>query len=267
MTVAQALALFIAAVLGGTLNAVAGGGSFFTFPTLLLIGVPSVQANATSTVALWPGTVASVGAYRRELRIGGRLLLLYGVIGVLGGVCGAQILLHIPSAVFLRMVPFLLLISTLLFAFGSQLTRALRERLGNVRTTDAKVLDKQSSPAAGVSRVVAPLALFVLSVYGGFFGGGLGILLLSVLAFLGMESIHSMNALKTTLTACINGAAVITFIVDGAVFWPQALVMVLGAIAGGYGGATLAQRVPQVWVRRFVIAVGLGLSVYFFIRK
>lgn len=262
MSLAQAVALFCAAILGGMLNSVAGGGSFFTFPTLLFVGIPSVPANATSTVALWPGTVASIGAYRRELQFGWRLLLFYGLISAVGGVCGAQILLHISSSLFLRMVPFLLLLSTLLFAFGGALTQRLRARM-------SKDEGKSIAPGSGTSglgRVVIPLVLFVLALYGGFFGGGLGILMLAVLAFLGLESIHRMNAVKTVLVACINGAAVVTFILDGAVFWPEALVMVLGAVIGGYGGATLAQRLPQRRVRAFVIVVGLGLSLYFFLK-
>lgn len=262
MTLLQALALFCAAVIGGTLNAVAGGGTFFTLPTLLFVGVPPVPANATSTVALWPGTIASVGAYRRELRLGVRTLVVYGIASAAGGIVGAQILLHTSGDLFLHMVPFLLLFSTLLFAFGGGITRRLRERIA--KSADAKpyIADVQSTRPS----FLVALAVFILALYGGFFGAGLGILLLAVLSFVGLGSIHAMNAVKTVLVTCINGVAVVTFILAGAIFWPQALVMILGAITGGYGGATLAQRVPQRYVRTFVIVVGFGVSIAFFVK-
>lgn len=252
MTLLQAIVLAAVALLAGAINSVAGGGSFFTFPTLILTGVPSVQANATNTVALWPGIVASIAGYRKELA-GRRDLLVLVVISLVGGTLGAYLLLHTPQSTFTRLIPFLLLFATLLFAFGGRIALALRNRMGKSRASSRAVA------------VIVAFVQFVIAVYGGYFGGGIGILMLASLALMGMENMHRMNAVKTVLAACINGVAVVTFIVARAVFWPQAIVMTLGAIVGGYGGATLARKLPPAWVRRFVIAVGLGMSVLFFI--
>lgn len=256
--IAQWAWLFVAAALGGTLNSVAGGGSFFTFPALLLAGVPAVPANATSTVALWPGSVASVGAYRREVARAPHLRLL-GTVSLAGGVAGALLLLHTPSAAFARMVPYLLMLATALFAFGGPMTRLARRlrRPGG-----------GGAPAAPAAHGVLALALvqFVIAVYGGFFGGGIGILMLAALRVAGLEDIHVMNGIKTLQAALINGAAVVAFIVAGKVFWPEALLMVIGAVAGGYAGAAGARRVPQQLIRAAVIGVGGVMSAYFLFR-
>lgn len=257
MTWYQAGILFVAAVLGGTLNSVAGGGSFLTFPTLIFTGVPAIEANATSTVALWPGAVASIGGYRGAMRVERRLLLILSGVSLLGGVLGAILLLHTKQALFLKLVPYLLLLATLLFAFGGPLTARLRRRKGDH--------DEESSTFRLPLGWIIALQ-FVIALYGGFFGGGIGILMLATLTLMGMEDIHSANALKALLNACINGVAVITFIVAGAVFWGQAVVMIFGAIAGGYGGASIARRLDPTLVRRFVILVGLVMSAYFFVR-
>ncbi len=253
MTVAQAIVLFIAAILGGTLNAVAGGGSFIGFPALIFTGVPPIQANATNTVALWPGSVASVGAYRSVLNTQRKQLVVLGAASIVGGVIGAILLLHTPQATFVRLIPFLLLAATLLFTFGGALTARLRKRLG-----------KSRAPRWAGTASLAVLQLIV-AAYGGFFGGGIGILMLAMYSALGMDNIHEMNGLKALMASCINGVAVITFIVAGAIYWPQALVMIVGAIIGGYGGAAVARRLDPQLVRRFVIAVGFIMTIYFFI--
>lgn len=253
MTLLTALVLFVAAVLGGTLNAVAGGGSFISFPALLISGVPPIQANATSTIALWPGSAASIGAYKDSLTATRRTLLLYGIVSIIGGVLGALVLINTKPATFSLLIPWLLLLATLLFTFGGKLTGTLRARLS-----------KASGPA-WLPLTGALVLQFIISAYGGFFGGGIGILMLASFAVLGMENIHEMNALKAVLATCINGVAVITFILAGKIFWPEALVMIVGAIAGGYGGAYYARRIDPRIVRRFVILVGFGMSLYFFI--
>lgn len=254
MSLALAALLFGAAVLAGALNSVAGGGSFFSFPALAFAGVPEIQANATSTVALWPGSVASVGAYRKELAGQGPTLLLLGGVSVVGGVAGAVLLLHTPKSTFSLLIPFLLLFATLLFAFGRQIAATLRERIGIGHASSGRL-------HLGIA-----LLQLVISIYGGFFGGGIGILMLASLALMGMENLHQMNAVKTVLQTCINGVAVVTFVVAGAVFWPQALVMIAGAVVGGYGGASLARRLPPSGVRWFVIVVGVAMSVVFFVK-
>jgi uncharacterized membrane protein YfcA len=259
-SILQGIALFIAALLAGALNSVAGGGSFISFPTLILTGVPPIQANATNTVALWPGSLASVAAYRRELR-SARHVALLSVMSVVGGVLGAYLLLHTPAATFSHLIPYLLLLATGLFAFSPAITRRLRGRA---------VHPNHSAPAPGPSRrTVGGIALlqFVTAVYGGFFGGGIGIIMLATLALIGMEDIHAMNGLKTVLATLINGVATLTFIIDRAVVWPQALVMLVGAVVGGYAGAAIARRLDPLLVRRFVIVVGVVMTIYFFVRR
>jgi uncharacterized membrane protein YfcA len=258
MTPWEGVVLFGAALAGGALNAVAGGGSFLTFPSLLLSGVLPIQANATSTVALWPGSLMSVAAYRRELR-GRRGLLLLGATSLAGGLLGALLLLRTPQGVFVRLVPYLLLLATLLFTFGGTLTRYVRRRL------TLGLAGRAAPPWAALAGVV--VLQLVIATYGGYFGGGIGILMLASLALLGLEDIHEMNALKTLMASCINGVAVVTFVLAGAVAWAPALVMVAGAILGGYGGAAFARRLPSSAVRGFVIAVGCAMTLYFLLRS
>ena len=248
------LLLFVAAIIGGTINSVAGGGSFFTFPALIFTGVPAIIANATSTVAIWPGSVASAGAYRREVMKQPRAIFLILIsISLIGGALGAVLLLRTPQAFFVALVPYLLLLATLLFTFSPTITARLRKHSsGSIRRSVGNII--------GVS-----IAQLIIATYGGYFGGGIGILMLGTLAMMGMENIHEMNAVKTVLASCINGVAVVIFIVDRAVTWPQAIVMIIGATIGGYGGAALARKIEQKWIRLFVIIVGFALTLYFFI--
>ncbi len=250
-TIPQYALLFLAAVLAGGLNAVAGGGSFFTFPTLLFTGVPSVIANATNTIALWPGVVAGIGAYRQHLSKLRDRLLPYALVSLIGGGVGAWLLLSIPETTFERMIPFLMLLATAIFASSGRINRWMRSR----------------GHATLESRLWLILLLqFVIAVYGGFFGGGIGIMMLALLAVSGIEDMNAMNALKLVLNSMINGVAIVLFIIAGAIYWNAGLVMIVGAIAGGYGGALLAQRVEQKWVRMFVVVVGTFLTFYFFYR-
>ena len=235
----------------------AGGGSFLTFPALVVSGVGPIKANATSTVALWPGAVASVGAYRRELGAVPYTRVL-SAVSLVGGLIGAVLLLRTPTATFSALIPYLLLMATLLFAFNTQIKSFLRSLFGSA------VAPEGADAHVPVALVVSQL---VISIYGGFFGGGIGILMLAALGVLGLENIHEMNALKTLLSSCINGIAVITFIVARAVEWPQAIVMLAGAIMGGYMGAATARKLDQRVVRSFVIAVGCIMTIYFFVRR
>lgn len=259
---------FLAAVLGGVLNSVAGGGSFITFPSLLLTGVPPIQANATSTVGLWPASLAAARAFRRELAEQSRVLLLVlGVSSLIGGVGGAILLLDTSQTTFVRLIPFLMLAATLLFSLSPLMNARLRQRR---KETAAENDDSQEAEVAR-SRSwahlvgIAVLQLFI-AIYGGYFGGGIGILMLATLGLMGMDNIHEMNAIKNTLAVCINGVAVITFIIAGAIYWAEALVMIVGASLGGYGGAYYARRLDQRLVRGFVITVGCVMTVYFFFK-
>lgn len=294
MNIPSLIALFFAAMLGGALNSVAGGGSFISFPALIFTGVPAINANATNTVALWPGSVASTGAYRKELAALDRLVLLVlSVISLVGGILGALLLLHTPQATFVRLIPYLLLIATLLFTFSNRITSTIRklfvrpaappseneivrepeplpgvdekERGDEAVRDGAREITMNRRPGAGMLTSISIIQLIV-ATYGGYFGGGMGILILAALSILGMENIHEMNALKTLLTSFVNGVAVLTFAIFGAVVWPQALLMVVGAIIGGYGGAYYARQLDPRIVRAFVILVGFGMTIYFFIR-
>jgi uncharacterized membrane protein YfcA len=244
-----ALFLFAAGVLGGALNAVAGGGSFVAFPALLVAGVEPISANATNALALWVGITASGGAYRERLDISRRVLAPLIVTSLIGGLIGAFLLLRTPAHTFLKVLPWLMLGASLLFIFGKR------------NTSGPTALDHTASRKA-----LAGASLFelVVAVYGGYFGGGVGFLNLAMLSVLGMTDIHAMNALKVVLSGAINSIAIITFIVAGAIAWPQALVTTFGAVVGGYAGAHYAQKLPQAWIRWFVIAVGVAMTAYFF---
>jgi uncharacterized membrane protein YfcA len=249
MTLLEVLWVSGAALLAGALNAVAGGGSFFTVPSLIFLGVSPVVANATSTVALWPGALASGWGYRREVAAERKSALALSLVSAVGGVTGALLLVWTPADVFLRLLPFLLLAATLFFTFGPRIRAALGARSGE---------ESGRAPALVLQAVIA--------VYGGYFGGGMGLMMLAAFALMGMTDIHRMNGLKSLMGALINGLAVATFIVAKVVDWAIVLPMVLGAIAGGYLGATVARRLPAVHVRRFVIAVGWAMTVAFFVR-
>jgi uncharacterized protein len=251
----QAIFLFLAAVIAGTLNAVAGGGSFISFPALLFLGVPPVAANATNTVALWPGLAASTLAYLKRLNAPARLLIPLLVTSVAGGWAGALLLLRTPQHTFLHLVPWLLLAGTLLFAFGN----SIRTVAGKAAVIDD--LHRLSLTAIAVSSFVE----FLVAIYGGYFGAGIGFITLAMLTALGMSDIHAMGAIRTLLAATINAVAVLTFIFAGAVLWRQCAVMITGALAGGWFGAHYAQRADPRKVRAFVIGLGLLMSAYFFV--
>lgn len=255
MTLTHAIFLFAAALIAGILNSVAGGGSFISFPALLFLRVPPVAANATNTVALWPGLAASAVAYLKRLRAPARLLVPLMVTSVAGGCLGALLLLKTPARTFLHLVPWLLLCGTLLFAFGN----SFRRIAGRAGTEPG--LGRLSWTAIGVSSFIELL----VAIYGGYFGAGIGFITLGMLAALGMRDIHEMGAIRTLLAATINAVAVLTFIEAGAVLWRQCGVMIAGALAGGWFGAHYAQKADPGKVRAAVIGLGLAMSAYFFI--
>jgi uncharacterized protein len=251
--VEHAIFLFAAAAVAGALNAVAGGGSFISFPALIFVGMPPISANATNTAALWPGTLASAGAYRSAMR--GRVKTIVPLIisGIIGGTIGAYVLLHTPQRTFMRLVPWFLLSATLLFTFGRRITAFFRKHAASIH-------DRASSTFGGA------LIQLIIGLYIGYFGAGAGILVLAMLALLGETDIHAMNGMKTLLVTVANGMALFTFIVARTVMWPQALVMVVGAALGGYAAAWYAQKVDPRITRGLVIATGFSMAIYFFIR-
>lgn len=248
----NAVLVFGAALIAGVMNAVAGGGSFIAFPTLLLTGVPAIPANATNTVALWTGLVCSGGAFRRHINVPWLVLSVLTTASLGGGILGALLLLHTPAHTFLRVLPWLMLAATLLFIFGRRL----------VRPRDTAVVHDTTLTAL----LVATGFQFLVAVYGGYFGGGMGIVILAMLTAFGMVDIHQMNALKIVLSTATNGVAVAIFIASHAVYWRQALVMIIGAALGGFFGAHYSLRLPQKFVRWFVIGVGSSVTAYFFVR-
>ncbi len=250
LTLEIVIFLFFAGALGGALNSVAGGGSFIAFPALLFAGVPPIPANATNTIALWTAAAASGGAYRKRLGVPRRVMIPLLASSFVGGLAGAFLLLKTPAHTFMRVLPWLTLGATLLFALGKKLAGGRKSIIEHEAT---------GSALAG-----ATLFQLAVAVYGGYFGGGMGIVMLAMLAALGMTDIHAMNALKSVMGFVINGVAVVTFIVAGAVYWKHGSIMIVGGIVGGYLGAHYAQKLPQSWIRMFVVLVGAGMTAYFF---
>lgn len=240
--------LFFATLTAGALNAVAGGGSFITLPALLFAGVAPVAANATSTFAVWPASLASAVAYRRELGAA-RTWVWLGVISLVGGLLGGLLLVKTSDASFMRLLPWLMLLAAVTFTFGNRVTSRF-----NVR-------------GAGESTTWWMFVLqLAIATYGGYFGGGMGIMMLAMLAAAGMTNIHEMNGLKAVLGVAINAVALVTFVVHGAIVWRLGVVMAAGGIVGGYAGGALARRLSRKAIRMFVIGSAWTMTAYFFVR-
>ncbi len=245
MLLGEGAILFAAAAAAGVVNSVAGGGTLLTFPALLAVGLPDKVANATSTVALWPGAIAATAGYRKDLAGARPFMVRMAVPSVLGGAAGAVLLLWTGKDLFARLVPWLVLFATALFAVSGPLGRRLAD------------LGERSGERAGKR---ALLFQFAVAVYGGYFGAGIGILMLAALALLGLTDIHRMNGMKILLGALVNSTAVFIFAAAGIVAWPAALIMAVGAALGGFGGASAARHLKPTWVRTAVIAVGLVVA-------
>jgi uncharacterized membrane protein YfcA len=247
---AAALASFLASAV----NSVAGGGTLISFPVLVEIGLPSVLANATSTAGIWPGGLGSIWGFRRELaRVDRRMLALWAPFAA-GGALGAVLLRATDSRTFDRIVPFLILFATVLFAARGAVQAWLQRRSGG------------GSGASGPRWVGVPAALAV-GVYGGYFGAGMSIMNLSMLSLLGLTDLLEMNALTSVYSLVVNAVAVAIFAASGLIRWPFAAAMAGGALLGGYGAAGLARRIGRKWLGRFVVAVGFTVSAIFFLRK
>jgi uncharacterized membrane protein YfcA len=242
------LLVFGSAFGAGVINSIAGGGTLLSFPTLIWLGVPSVTANATSTVALWPGSLGSAWGYRRELRETDRGVWALSAPSLGGGLLGAFLLARTPTEVFDRLVPFLIFFATCLLAGQEAIQR--RFDLSAIHT---------SARSPWLSW--AMLFQAGVGVYGGYFGAGIGILMLAALSLMGHTDIHRMNAVKNVLAVCINGIAALYFAMSGLVIWQDAAVMAAGAVVGGVGGAGLARRMGRSAVRRLVIVIGFGMAL------
>ncbi|MBX3186615.1 MAG: sulfite exporter TauE/SafE family protein [Labilithrix sp.] len=243
----SAALLFAAGVVGGMINAVAGGGSFVAFPTMLFLGVPPVAANATTAAALWPAGLASAVAYRRDLQSDRTTILVLALASAVGGVFGAKLLLVTSDQTFAKLIPWLLLVASLVFTFGSRLSRGMSGR-------------------GGVPLAVGAVVQLFIASYGGYFGGGMGILMLATFTLMGMTHMHAMNGLKIVLGILINGAANVAFFAAGTVVLDVAAPVALGAIAGGWYGASIARTVDPEKVRRVVLGFAWLLTAWFFVR-
>lgn len=254
MATLEILVLIAAAVAAGAINAVAGGGTLVTFPTLLFFNTPPIVSNATSTFALMIGTAGSVFGYRQHLPSIKYWLWRFGPVSILGGFLGSVLLTRTSNETFAKLVPFLILFATVLFVAQGVFRRAAR-----LEPHDG------STAVAGGRPVWGPIAFqFLVALYGGYFGAGIGILMLASLGYIGLHDIHEMNALKTVLGSLINLVATLWFIAAHLIDWPKALVMTLGALAGYYLGAHFSQRIPQKRVRQLITAIGFILSAITF---
>jgi hypothetical protein len=258
-------AVAVVAAVGSMVNSIAGGGTLLTFPALIALGIPPIIANATSTVALWPGALGSMLGYRGRMRGLRTWALIFAIPSLVGGAVGGWLLLVTPADRFARIVPWLVLGATALFAMQQPLMRLIRGATGPV------------PPLAQIGRpgdphyeehphfsLVALVTQFFVGVYGGYFGAGIGILMLAVLGFMGLTDIHRMNGLKNWGGLCINFIAAIIFAVSGLVDWAVALAMAVGATAGGYLASRAAQRVPQAMVRRAIVSIGVAAGIWLY---
>ncbi len=249
-SVGQLTVIALVSAVGGAVNSIAGGGTLLTFPALLGLGVPPVAANATSTVALWPGSFASMLGYRRELQGIEQWAVRLAIPSVLGGVTGAGLLLATSDERFRTIVPWLVFGATLLFAVQGPIMKWLRQRMA---------MPHGARPIHPTPAML--VAQFLLAIYGGYFGAGAGIVMLAVFGLMGLTNIHQMNGLKNWGGGLMNLVAVLIFAASGIVDWPVALAMAAGATVGGIGGSLVAQRVGQAWVRRAIVVIGLGSGV------
>ncbi len=244
--------LFVAAAAGGLLNSVVGGGSFVAFPALVLAGVAPISANATTTFALWPAALASAVAYRKDLTQPRAVVVTLALASFVGGALGGLLLLRTPNATFVKLIPWLMLFAAVLFTAGPAIARGVG-RAGD-------------RPLSTGALAIVTCAQLAIAIYGGYFGGGMGIMMLAVYSAFGLGDVHAMNALRTLLAILLNGVALATFVWAGAIAWRPGLLMVAGATVFGYVGAAVARRLPARAVRVFVLVVAWAMTVYFFAR-
>ena len=248
MTLLNAALMFIAAFFAGVVNSIAGGGMLLVFPMMIWLGLDPKVANATCTVALWPGLLGGLFGYRREMNDSSLILMRLGAISLIGGGVGAWLLIATPSPVFSRLVPLLIFFATILFMIQGPVNRWLR----------LPAAETESTKGWWIGVIIIQ---FFSAVYGGYFGAGNGILMLAAMGLLGLHDIHRANGIKNFLGICINGIAVFSFSIAHMVLWPRALLMAVGATAGGYMGARTARRVGRVFIRRAIVVIGFVITI------
>ncbi len=250
--------LTVAAFLAGVLNAVAGGGSFLLFPAMLSMKMLPVQANATNTVALWPGQLTSVAAYRDDIRKNFRVAIPMAIAGLIGGTGGAIVLLNTPQMTFLHLVPWLLLIAAVIFALSGPVSRGLEHRKFQ------RNLAPQTRDVHQPHMTAVFIGTVVVCFYIGYFGAGAGFLIITLLSLFGYQDLNEINALKVVSTTMANGIAFVVFVIDGQVVWRYCLLAMITCAIGGYTSASLARKIPQPILRGTVVIIGLGMAAYFF---
>jgi uncharacterized membrane protein YfcA len=256
MSLWREVVVFVAALTAGAMNSIAGAGTLISFPTLLWIGRDPIIANATNTVALWPASVAGMMAFRRELARSKRWLLMLVIPSFAGGATGAVLLIHTSSQTFALVVPYLILGATILLAAQEVITRKMRV-----------VAITEGSHESATWRVGAFVFQFFVGIYGGYFGAGMGILMLAALGLIGLTDMHQMNGLKNLLALVVNGIAALYFIASGKIVWVDVALMAVASVIGGYFSARLARRLGQRFVRAFVVVIGLVMTVSLFLKS
>lgn len=252
MAITDLFFLLLAGFFSGALNSIAGGGTFISFPALLAVGVPPISANATNTFSVFPGYLSGAFALRRELFSRKHELPKYVVISLLGGLAGAWLLLNTPELLFREMIPWLMLLATVLFVTGSKISQLL------------KSFAASHQYASIVGKLLLALLLLIVCVYGGFFNAGLGVILLSYLVLAGMQDINEMNAVKLLVSSCVSIIAVIVFMLQGIIAWSEGGVVLIGAVSGGYMAAHFSRKIPKQYVHAAVVIIGIIMTLYFF---
>jgi len=248
----ELILLFLAGFFGGVLNSIAGGGSFITFPALLAVGIPPITANATNTFASCAGYMSGTYAFRKEISDYKNELVKIILISLLGGITGAWLLLQTPESVFREAIPWLLLFATLLFIFGGQINAHLKKMAAS------------NQHASAIGGLFLLILLFGVSLYGGFFNAGLGIVTLSYLALAGHTNINAMNGLKLLVSSAVSLIAIALFILNDVIAWYEGTIVLFGALTGGYVAAHISRKLPQQYVRYFVIVASIATTLYFF---
>jgi len=248
----ELLFLFLAGFFGGTLNSIAGGGTFITFPALLFVGVPPVIANATNTFASCPGYLSGMYAFREDLKSHTKSIYKFLVCGFIGGISGAWLLLQTPERIFSEIIPGLMLFATLIFIFGKNLNQVFRK------------LGEKNKHISFVGKIGTPALLILICFYGGFFNAGFGIIALSYLALSGYTNISAMNGLKLLISFCASIIAVALFAYNDSIAWIEGTTVLIGTMTGGYLAARISRYLPQNYVRIFIIIVSCSITVYFF---
>jgi len=254
LSIIELVLLAAVGAFAAAINAAAGGGTFFTFPTLVFCGLPPTLANTTSTFGVWFGSLGSVGGYWNEIKSSRKDAFWFCIIATIGSLIGSVLLLVTPQDTFAGMVPYLMLGAVSLFALGRKALDWVEKKL-------------PPSPKLSVAgKAGIGLMQLLVGIYGGFFGAGIGILMIAIFELTGIRDIHRINGMKVLIATCINFVSVATFVIAGAVIWAAGLSLVAGSIVGGYYGAVLTKRIPQLWIRRFIIIYGLLISLWFFVK-